>query len=261
MLSNVKLSSPPSAQLWIHCLTKSGKLCFGKKQTPSRHSQHKDANGRKNSLFSIFMLSWATCTDTEAIANSTQTKFCCVLVIIHAITPKHMNTSCGVNRADVHRIPLPVLLAPEPIIWGNLNKKKSANICWTIQANVQAAALWHSATRHLISIPEASIAVLCCGNTERGNEGSWERGKRLGRKGMTWVFYLAKRNAWVFRLKNILTRTHTCVSTASSRSRQRIEFCYKPAQGQESAEKKAQILDREITAWENIWNCRECLMF
>lgn len=183
MLSNVKLSSPPSAQLWIHCLTKSGKLCFGKKQAPSRHSQHKDANGRKNSLFSIFMLSWATCTDTEAIANSTQTKFCCVLVIIHAITPKHMNTSCGVNRADVHRIPLPVLLAPEPIIWGNLNKKKSANICWTIQANVQAAALWHSATRHLISIPEASIAVLCSGNTERGEWGKLGKRKKAGQKG------------------------------------------------------------------------------
>lgn len=47
--------------------------------------------------------------------------------------------------------------------------KKSANICWTIQANVQSAALWHSATRHLISIPEASTAVSCGGT----REGEW----------------------------------------------------------------------------------------
>lgn len=44
--------------------------------------------------------------------------------------------------------------------------KQSANICWTIQANVQSVALWHGATKCLISIPEDSSAVLNDGNED-----------------------------------------------------------------------------------------------
>lgn len=80
--------------------------------------------------------------------------------------PKQAGTQthhAGVNRAGVHGTVLIALLALMPNFCANLNlkkkKRKSANICSTIQVNVQSAALWHSATRSLISI----FWSQCCG--------------------------------------------------------------------------------------------------
>lgn len=60
------------------------------------------------------------------------------------------------------------------------------------------------------------------------------KGKRIGEKGNDVLFFSSKKIMLrVFKVKNIETRTHKCVSTASSRSREKIEFCYslnKPAQ-------------------------------
>lgn len=65
-------SSPPCARVKIHCLTKcktkSGKLCFRenkhKADIPQITTNKMLKVAKSNFLFSIFMLSWATCTDT-----------------------------------------------------------------------------------------------------------------------------------------------------------------------------------------------------
>lgn len=122
---------------------------------------------KSNFLFSIFILSWVTCADTNT--NNTYTEFYLALVIICALTPKHMNTSCGVNRAGVHCRALSAPLAPEPIFWANLNKKNLQTFAGPFR--LMFNLLLFDTVPPCISFPflkpyhkPASAAVSCGGN-------------------------------------------------------------------------------------------------
>lgn len=126
------------------------------------------------------MLSRATCTKTEANTNSTHTELLIPeCLIIQAITPKHMNTSFGVNRAGVHCRALSAPLAPEPIFPANLNKKNLQTFAGTFR--LMFNLLLFDTVPSCISFPfpkpyhkPASTAV-SCGGTREGKLGEEEK--------------------------------------------------------------------------------------
>lgn len=129
------------------------------------------------------------------------------------------DTSCGVNRAGVHCRALPPPSAPEPIFWANLNKKNLQTFAGPFR--LMFNLLLFDTVPPGISFPFLKAASQC---HVVGREGKWvklgeeERGKRK-EEGNDVSLFLQEEIAWVFSLKNIVTRIHKCVSRTSSRSR------------------------------------------
>lgn len=125
MLSDVRLEQP-FAQVQIHRLTKYknkyGKLCF-RENKQKAHKAHITANRMLKAAKSnfLFVLLRSPGPKTQMQTQIVHTEF--YRVRTHAITPKHMNASCGVNRAGVHCGALSAPLASESIFGDHFNKK------------------------------------------------------------------------------------------------------------------------------------------
>lgn len=90
--------------------------------------------------------------------------------------------------------------------------KKSANICWTVQANVQSAAPWHRATTHLISIPDA-LPQTCqnCSVMWWKQKGEIGGGEKENAKEMM-CFYTCRRWSSSIQPEKIMQFIHTKMS-------------------------------------------------